>query len=72
MFHIQHPSPIRGVGARHVADIPGTLEQNEHAVFLRSTRPRFTPPTSTSEPCAKNCRKHWQRVLFSSSASWLP
>jgi hypothetical protein len=32
-FHIQHPSPIRGVGARDVTDIPGTLEQNEHAVF---------------------------------------
>ena len=27
------PSPIRGVGARDPADIPGTLERNEHAVF---------------------------------------
>ena len=32
-FHIQHPSPIRGVGARDPTDVPGTREQNEHAVF---------------------------------------
>jgi hypothetical protein len=29
----QQPSPIRGVGARDPADVVGTLERNEHAVF---------------------------------------
>jgi hypothetical protein len=29
----QQPSPIRGVGARDPADVSGTLERNEHAMF---------------------------------------
>jgi hypothetical protein len=32
-FHIQEPSPIRGVGARDPSDLTGTREQNEHVVF---------------------------------------
>jgi hypothetical protein len=31
--HRQQPSPIRGVGARDPADVVGTLESNEHAVY---------------------------------------
>jgi hypothetical protein len=32
-FHIQEPSPIRGMGARDPSDVAGTQEQNEHVVF---------------------------------------
>ncbi len=32
-FHIQEPSPIRGVGARDPLDLAGTREQNEHVIF---------------------------------------
>jgi hypothetical protein len=32
-FHHQIPAALRGVGARDPADVPGTLEQNEHVAF---------------------------------------
>jgi hypothetical protein len=32
-FHLQTPAGLRGVGARDPADVPGTLEQNEHVAF---------------------------------------
>ncbi len=57
-FHIQHPSPIRGVGARDPADVRGTLEQNEHAVFEV-----YAAPIHASNEYFRAVRRELQEAL---------
>jgi len=59
-FHIQHPSPIRGMGARDPADISGTLEQNEHAVFEV-----YAAPIHASNEYFRAVRRELQDPLLS-------
>jgi hypothetical protein len=57
-FHVQQPSPIRGVGARDPADVPGTLEQNEHAVFEV-----YAAPLHASNEYFRSLRRELQEAL---------
>lgn len=57
-FHIQQPSPIRGVGARDPTDIPSTLEQNEHAVFEV-----YAAPIHASDEYFRAVRRELQDAL---------
>jgi hypothetical protein len=59
--HHQTPAALRGMGARDPADVPGTLEQNEH-VASRCTPLRCRSPTITFTPYAGNLRKRWGKA----------
>lgn len=57
-LQIQQPSPIRSVGARDPADISGTLEQNEHAVFEI-----YAAPIYASDEYFRTVRRELEEAL---------
>lgn len=57
-FHVQEPSPIRGVGARDPSDITGTREQNEHVVFEV-----YAAPIHASDEYFRAVRRELEQAL---------
>jgi hypothetical protein len=54
----QQPSPVRGVGARDPADVRGTLERNEHAIFEV-----YAAPIHASDEYFRAVRRELQNAL---------